>query len=380
MPRSSVDTEEDREQRSRDRRADCITALAFLWDESSLKSIRHCSRNPITADGSVAVRSRLVDGRAVAGFAGLMRCGSVWSCPECSRKIAARRQVELEEACAAWERLGGALGMLTLTVSHRQGQSLKSVWDAVSAGWARVTSGAAWKRQQRTFGVEGWHRVVEVTHGANGWHCHIHVVLFLHHGLGPVERAALSALMLAGWRKGIGKHGFSASEQHGADVRMVHGADAAAVLADYFTKGVYRPDGSAAASVALEATRGDLKQGRNGSRTPFGVLYDVIRNGDADDLAVWHEWERGSHRRRQTAWSKGFRAYLELGAAATDEDIAAEQLGNESDDVVILEADTWRRVRSTRWVILDVVETCGVHGLVVWLDAHGLAWRFPARC
>jgi hypothetical protein len=380
MARTTVTPPADAGQRSRDRRADCLEAQSVLWQESKLKSVKLCGRSSLVADGSVAVRARVVDGRKVAGFAGLARCGSVWACPVCSRKIAAERQRQLEEAGRAWEKLGGALAMTSLTVSHRAGQRLTSVWDAVQSGWNQVTSGRAWKKITRSFGIEGWHRVTEVTVGANGWHVHIHVVLFLHHGLGHADRAELTRVLLARWRQGIAKKGFGASEQHGADVRMIHGADSAAVLADYFTKGVYTPDGSAAAAVALEAARGDLKQARGASRTPFGVLYDFIRRGDVEDLELWHEWERGSKGRRQTSWSKGFREFLALTAERSDAEIVGDEFGDATDNVVILPAETWKAVRPYRSVLLDLVETHeSPHALSDWLEAHGLPWLPPNR-
>jgi hypothetical protein len=43
----------------------------------------------------------------VAHFAGLMVCGSVWACPECSAKIRAVRSEEIGRAAEAHLRAGG---------------------------------------------------------------------------------------------------------------------------------------------------------------------------------------------------------------------------------------------------------------------------------
>jgi hypothetical protein len=360
-------------ERSRDRRAECFTARTALWTDSTLKRVRRCGRVSVRHSGEVAVR--LTAGRA--GFAGVSTCGSVWACPVCARKIATERQKDLQAAVEFWEAQGGAVALGSFTVSHRAGQSLKAVWDAVSDGWKSITSGRVWKRNAATFSIEGWHRVVEVTHGRNGWHVHIHVVLFLHHGLGLVERAALTAAMLGRWNTGIGKHGFSSSAQHGADIRMVHGAESAKVLADYFTKGVYQPDGSAGSTVALEVTRGDLKSARGDSETPFQILRRYVAGGEVDALDTWQEWERGSKGRRQTAWSRGFREVVRLCAEKTDEQIAGEEAGSALDDVVILTGDAWRVVRWQAWAVLDVLEQQGGAMLRAWLDRHGLEYRLP---
>ena len=331
--------------------------------------------------GAVAVRiTETAEGRR-AGMAGLSTCGSVWACPVCSAKIAAGRQRDIEAACSFWEAQGGALAMATFTVAHRLTNSLTSVWDAVAAGWHSVTSGRAWKRNSATFGVEGWIRTVEVTHGDNGWHVHVHVALFLHHGLGAVERATLTAALLGRWRTGIAKHGFSASDRHGADVRMAHGRDAASVLSQYFTKGVYAPDGTAPAELASELAGGIYKLSRGSStRTPFRVLEDFLTTGDVDDLDLWHEWERGSKGRRQTAWSKGLRTLVELCSEKTDEELAGEELGTVDDTAVLLPPATLRQVVYMAPALLDAAELGGCGGLIAWLRRQKLEyWDPPGR-
>jgi hypothetical protein len=258
--------------------------------------------------------------------------------------------------------------------------SLASVWDAVSAGWHAITSGRAWKRNCATFGLEHWLRVIEVTHGRNGWHVHVHVLFFLHHGLGAVERATLSVALLGRWRSGIGKHGFDASNQRGVRIDMAHGRQAARTLSDYFTKGTYTADGTAPAAVALEMARGDLKKTRDGaSRTPFGILRDVYTKGDADDLAMWHEWERGSKSRRQTAWSKGLREVSRLTREKSDEEIAGEESGSALDDVVVLPAETVLATAYVREYPLRLLEESGRAALVAWLDGQGLPWLEPGH-
>jgi hypothetical protein len=319
------------------------------------------------------------DGSRRAGYAGLATCGSVWACPVCSAKIAARRQEEVEHAARFWESLGGALAFGTFTVAHSPADALADVWGAVSAGWAAVTSGTPWGKNQATFGIEGWTKFVETRYGDNGWHVHVHVLFFLHHGLGQVERAALTAALLGRWRAGIGKHGFAASAQYGADIRMIHGFDSSKVLADYLTKGVYTPDGSAPELAALELTRGDLKQARGGSssRSPFQILEDLLRWGDVADLELWQEWEKGSHRKRQQNWAKGFRELVGLCSERTDEELAAEELGSSADDVIVLEAGTVAATMYQRHVLLEIVEAGGVKALTDWLDARRLPWLWP---
>lgn len=121
--------------------------------------------------------------------------------------------------------------------------------------------------------------------------------------------------------------------------------------------------------MALEATQGGGK-----NRTPFQITGDFFETGDADDLGIWHEWEKGSKGRRALTWSKGLREWAELAAEKSDEEVAAEDLMGE--DLILLQAETWRAVRGQSWLILELAEK-GKTSLTEWLDRGGLSWEHP---
>ena len=382
---TTVSDPADKVEALRDRRAERHDARVALWDVSRLKRLRSCGRSAVTGDGSVAVRVSELDGRRVAGFAGVATCGSVWACPVCSAKIAAHRQGEVEQAARAWESIGGVLGFVTLTVKHDRGQSLEQVWAAVRDGWHSITSNRRWwERTCKSYGIEGWTRVVEVKHGEHGWHVHVHAVLYLHHRLRLAELKGLRAALYGRWSTGIGKHGFSAAnivrgpdgrlQGVGCDVRELSGEDVVSAVAGYLTK---QSQYTRAELVAVEVARGDLKRGRGG-RSPFEILADFVRSGDTADLALWHEWEKVSKGRRQMTWSKGLRQLVGLLVdEMSDEAIAADELGDQADDVVVLPDESWRKVRRHSWLILDMAETVDVAAFRYWLDRVGIEWRAP---
>lgn len=95
--------------------------------------------------------------RKGAGYAGLATCGSVWVCPCCASKIAARRAEELADVMAAAHRAGGSAFPMTLTMRQDAGQRLGELWEAVSAAWGSVIAGRAWSEDQA--GMLGWARV-----------------------------------------------------------------------------------------------------------------------------------------------------------------------------------------------------------------------------
>lgn len=325
-----------------------------------------CGWRAVAPGGHVGLRCS--DG--VAGYSGLSTCGSVWACPVCSAKILGRRSDELAELLDHVNRRGGSVGMLTLTMRHRAGQSLKTLWDALSAAWSAARTGRPFRRLAARLGLVGWVRAVEVTCGPNGWHVHVHALLIYD---GPVSEAAgeqLAGAMWDRWLKALERRGLDALRSFadgggGVDYRASWSA-ASQWAADYVTK-----------STANEATLGPLKKGRGENRTPFEVAQTFAATGDADDLALWQEWERSSHGRRQITYSQGLREWAELGAEQSDEEIAGEELGSE--DLLFLTPEAWRAIRAMGWELLDVVEAGGLPAARAWLEARGLDYVLPPK-
>lgn len=381
-----------------------------------------------TATGVSSVGVRVAEG--VAGFAGLQSCGSVWACPVCAAKIAARRAEELGEVLSWARREGHTLAMVTMTVSHKRQDSLKDVWDAVASGWSSVTSGGVWNnaetQQEYTtrlqkwntagnaheeakrlgqrapraprgwhqrkhpeikrgdkaeYGVLGWARAVEVTRGANGWHVHVHAVLVLEGRQQAHERAyAVGRSMHIRWDKGIAKKGFTSSKKHGLRVDVSEGAEQR--LADYLTKAgepekaVRNSVEKAGRALAREATLGQHKIAKRGGRTPFQVLAD-LQLGDAEDWAAWVEWLRDSKGRRQLTWSAELRELAGLIGEESDEEIAAEVVGIEADTILILPIESWHELRKNPDQVAHTLNLAeqSPHVLQQWLDSEGFDWQ-----
>ena len=350
------------------RRVDRLRARRALRSLSQLPRVRSCGLYSRLPDGEVTAQVTVTPDGPRAGFGGLIVCGSVWACPWCSAKIMAGRSEELEEAIRAWTERGGSWALVTLTVRHHAGQSLEQVWNAVADAWRAVTGHRSWREYRRRYGIAGYVRVVEVTHGANGWHVHLHVLVAIVGD--PSVVYGLGEVMYERWALALAARGFSAVRD-AQDFRPVVTVDAA--LGDYLAKAVYR-------SAAIEVTGAGLKQARRGNRTPFQILAGFLATGDAEDLALWHEWERVSRGRRQWTWSRGFRVALGLGEIATDEELADAALGG--DEVFRLPAESWTVLRDDPdrlAVLLDVIEADPTGVLARWqLDVWGIAWK-PGR-
>lgn len=342
-----------------------FSARRTLWSESSLDRVRRCGK-ALNGQCSDRVGVKLSDG--VAGFSGLQSCGSPWNCPVCSQKIMAVRADDVQSAVAGWHGMGGRVVFLTLTMRHRLGQRLADLWDSLSYGWSKVTSGRAWERDCNLYGewlprevkgeVRHGHRInfvkaVEVTNGANGWHVHIHALLFVRDGVTDDDVALLSQSIYGRWANALQRKGLSSpTPENGIDTRLVRRGDSHA-LGDYFTKNVYvgRVDSEGA---GWELAGGQGKTARGANRTPFQILADVVTLGDADDLALWWEWEKASTGRRQITWSRGLRYVLQLGVEMTDEEIAEDELGGEV--VMFFSREEWASLRWRSCRVLQLVE------------------------
>jgi len=364
---------------------------AGLWPLTGLERLAKCGR--CRTSGYVALR--FVGG--VSGFAGLATCGSVWVCPVCAAKIAARRQLEIQAAICAWYVAGGRVAFSTFTMRHQAGDGLQTLWDALQGAWGALTSGAPWGRAKDRSGLAGWLRLVEVTLGPNGWHVHIHALMFVGGKATTTTAGAFFASMQARWVKGVTAAGYTAPLSVAQDHRLVTDG-AVGEFARYFSKAVDHgpaltaagnasgvPEapartsrGSAAHAVALEFTQNQTKGSRSrlGTVPPWRLLDLVLIDGDADALDAWHEWERGSKGRRQITWSQGLRDSLGLTVEKSDEDVAAEELSGS--DLLLITSDGWREMVVNYWLIpqlLTVTEAGGLHAARNFLDAHGIDYE-----
>jgi len=122
-----------------------------------------------------------------------------------------------------------------------------------------------------------------------------------------------------------------------------------------------------------------MKKANHGNRTPFAVLADVVdqeRAIDAarEDLAIWHEYERGSKGRKQIVWSYGLRARLlppKQAVELSDQEIADRDQGG--DVVVELNADLWKVITGRRadWRLIKAFELSDA-------DGYSLLWELAA--
>ncbi len=347
-------------------RRDRYYARSRLSGLTGLRRVAACGRVPVTDDGAVYLRARTGDDRK-AGFGGLATCGSVWTCPVCSAKIAVRRVAEVGKLLRWNDDRGGSSCMATFTMSHNKGHRLKTLWEGLSGAWAYMTQGRAgetWRKVRDLFGSDGYVRATEGTYGdENGWHIHIHLLMIFKGAVSDSAMRYLTDELYKLWSRGLELRGFTASRRHGVDVRRCRDtAQSFERVADYFNK------------MTFEMAGGRFKKGRKGGRTPFEVLADGLETGLADDLEIWLEWEQASKGRRQLVWSRGLKARSGI-EDLTDEEIA--EAADEGETLLILPRRTWQAIRDFAVELLDATEAGGLAAAMIWLEDRELLYEVP---
>ncbi|MFI9163454.1 hypothetical protein [Kitasatospora aureofaciens] len=312
-------------------------------------------------------------------FSGLVRCGSVWACPPCAAAIRAKRAAELEVFALAWLESGRGIYMATLTAPHWEHVRLGVQFDKFAEGWRGVGQGAWWTGRavirdkapvpwdrrhdyddlpeeieprevdgELVVWKQGWKarrsirgvtRTIEVTHGANGWHSHLHVLLWTE---GPATREQADLLqeeLYKRWAARCKAVGLPTPDrEHGVRVDpAILQADGSMPLGlikylakvqdqDVITKEV------TARPLAAEMTRSDDKLARGAKgRTPF-KLAELAIAGDEVALGLWREYEQATRGRQCLTWTEGFKAELAALAGVELDERDDEELPAAEDD------------------------------------------------
>lgn len=313
---------------------------------TTLKGLRGCGRTRIQPMVTVRLTGD------VAGYVGLMTCGSVWTCPVCSAKIMMKRGLELAAGIDWWVSQDRNLLMSTTTARHNAGHDLRPLLDAVVKAWGAVTSGKLWMRDREDLALAGNVRDLEVIHGRNGWHPHNHSVMFVGAQVDDAAAARFADRSYTRWSASLTRQGYG-SLPVGQDVVLITKDSDPAVLGRYLAKS---PDKafSVGQSVGYELTSTQSKSARSVGRTQWELARSAAE-GDTRDAALWRTFEKATRGRRQLSWSRGLRDLLRLGREETDEAIAGEVIGTESDSILSITAGGWVKVLARTGLALSLL-------------------------
>jgi hypothetical protein len=295
----------------------------------SVKRVEGCGRRRIAFQVEV-VRRPFNDAsggkRYHAHFHGILRCGSAWECPVCAFQIRAERSRQVEEAAARWGI--DRMVMLSLTVRHGLGHNLKTVRQGLTRAYSRLVRGEPWKRIKRRYGLRHSIRALEVTHGPNGWHPHLHVQWFLDAALSAEMLAEVEAWLRDKWQTCVIRELGAEHAPNGA-----HGVD-------------LRPTrrGDYAFKMALELVDPGTKYARRGHRTPWQIAADYAEYGRESDAALWRNYCEGMRGAQMHHWSDGLRKAVRLDEEKTEQQIVDGEQMPEDEIVAVLDPSAWAAV------------------------------------
>ena len=172
-----------------------------LAAEMGHRGVAACGRKRIAF--SVGVATYGEDQRGVT--TGLKRCGCVHTCPVCTSAIRAERAAEIRAAVEKWGR--ERVVMLTVTLRHGWGDDFGWIERRVQKAYSRMIGNRPFKRAlMKLGGTIGKIQTKEATHGQNGWHPHIHVLLFLNRASTPSELKAFEDAVAELWRSAVRRY------------------------------------------------------------------------------------------------------------------------------------------------------------------------------
>jgi hypothetical protein len=248
------------------------------------------------------------------GLAGVGRCNSIAECPVCAAMQAMKRREQVDRAVKAVEDRGGLGYLVTFTVRHRATDDLKILRKALTSSYRAIWQNRVGKLAMVRFGVVGTIRSLEITHGSNGFHPHLHIALMVSKPLGRYRRDNLRIWLQERWAKVVKKNGLG-------EVVQVIGVKISEIKREF--KDGRRMSYLTKMGLGDEVGNTMRKDGRAGSRSMFQVLHDCAkarqgierscsdgerarwRQKHKKDAAVWGWYCKGARGARWLTYGKG---------------------------------------------------------------------------
>lgn len=248
------------------------------------------------------------------GWCGIEHCNGIWACPLCSARIREGRRREILEGFENAKALEWKAWFVTFTVPHSIETPLTHSLGALRGAYSKMRRYSSLKDFWSS--VEGVIKATEIQVGNNGFHPHLHCIIFTKND--HLDEGALKSA----WAKAVVKEGLARpSDRVGVVVKEATTAN----LSWYLTK----IQENKLSKLSLEMTRSDLKSGRVNNSTewhaaPFDLLDTSVSLpiSMAQRQRLWVDYVQTTKGVSAIRWSKGLKEKL-LVAEVSDDDCGA---------------------------------------------------------
>lgn len=264
--------------------------------------------------------------------------------------------------------------MVTYTLQHRQGDPLADVLEGLLDSLRVFKSGRAYQDIKAEYGIVGGIRALEMTFGENGWHPHVHELLFIDAPLSNAQVGGMKKWFAERWIDCLNKLGFDASFAHGLNIET-----ADSKIADYIAKWGREPK-EREFGVESELSNGANKRASRDGLTPFQLL-EAYELGDMHARALFEEYATVMQGRRQLVWSAGLRALLKLPDEVPDEVLPGFEEEDNTYTIMQIDPEEWKKIykREIRGVLLFLAAAADATSIRALLKKCGIAATYYER-
>lgn len=358
------------------------TAQALLSNEESEHNFCKCCRSPLPEVAYVVGQYDPVN--QTSSFRGLIQCDS-YACPVCAFRRSEVDRHELSVALAVAQKHDLFPVLITCTLRHHMGDALADTRAALATAFDDTFSGRWYINLQDEYLIEGKVKSWEPTFGANGWHPHLHVLMFMGMELAGSSLHKFESRLAARWKDKLQALGFDASEEYGIDVRTAD-SDIADYIAKFGREPLDRTWGADA-----EIAKSPIKKAQRDGLTPFELL--ACAAGEAEPLArlssklgiedrdrliaragaLYREYFRAFKGKPRLYWGKMKEILnLEQELKMFDE---ANPVEHTTEDFVLIPVDQWRKVlklRNGRAELRALIRSGDAFATLTWLGQHNI--------
>lgn len=329
----------------------------ILYTPNSKKQdFRVCNCGKLRIDKELPVDVRYDAEKNRASYGNLQYCGSVWTCPDCSKKVSLAKKQLVADAVTAANAKGLHVAMLTLTIPHYLGDDLKDLLGKMKKAKNYLftnRNSREWFADQ--FPIVGEITATEVKYSdRNGFHPHLHILLFLDREYQKEDIQRIEGEIYDFWaekcvKRGLGKP----SRKHGVDLKMEKTGEQ--TFASYIAKW----------GLASELTQSHMKIGKRNmsSLTMWEVLELAQMEASTKDKYshIFRTYAKAFKGARQIRASNGLLELLGLKNIEDDEDLANQKEEESSqiyDALSLSDQDWWTLCYHKKRVeFLELVES-----------------------